>query len=604
MSNKRTAANRRRKVAIAAPAAGLALAALCGTGLAASPAQAAQAQAVSTKGGPGIGDLIDFGSGIYEGITHCLNNQAAGIDCMQSDSETLLDVHTKVTQIQRELKEFMVRYAADRQETKESFDHVVANQADASVREQWAAVRADLETTHVSMKLYSALVDCVGKATDTSKPNQTCESVDQFGNDAGTQPADVKAIKATQEAFLAHQDRNSMGNGGYRLSPTDFQQRIAGTTTNPYESDSVMNAMLEREQAHERARQGLAVNKSLVWYPASYVNKVGKIESAMSDLSRDYYTVRIFAARMRGDTVTASALDRLAQSGRGDSSPVLSLGQQHEAFLFPGWSREKPLKENQSYLVGKDSGVHKITLVGNGTTADKSATLPTGEQVVQMAKDIGNSGTTYSKMAKAEPAALPEVDGQIKIGNAAQAGRFWTAPQQLTHAVGQGRDVTIPGVHGDYTEKDLFAPWGTSDFTRTIDVWGLRNNPDPAMGIGPAPYEMGKSVNVVDESVAYGVYDAKSTPDFGFSGRIETPQFQANYPDATREAEFAGPMWDLKSQQTIRTAPHQVPWVPDGKGLAPSGNGVFVVVSGSANAKAAASIDFEEQALGGALQAS
>ena len=163
-----------------------------------------------------------------------------------------------------------------------------------------------------------------------------------------------------------------------------------------------MNAMLEREQAHERARRGLAVNKSLVWYPASLRQQGGE-DRVRHVGSVTTTTVRIFAARMRGDTVTASR-------SIASRNPVVATRPRCSAWVSnmrlssSRLDREKPLKENQSYLVGKDSGVHKITLVSRQRlTADKSAILPTGEQVVQMAKDIGNSGTTYSKMARLSP---------------------------------------------------------------------------------------------------------------------------------------------------------------------------------------------------------
>ena len=135
---------------------------------------------------------------------------------------------------------------------------------------------------------------------------------------------------------------------------------------------------------------------------------------------------------MEGNKEWGDTLDRLARSGRPDSSPVLSLAEQRKTYEFPNWSPDHRLAENQAYFIGRIWAP-----CCSPTTGHPAVLLCRPPQICRLPKQLQNFGAdfgpTYTKYQKLFPNQLPAIDGQ-RFGNAGShdmnaVARLWSAPQ-------------------------------------------------------------------------------------------------------------------------------------------------------------------------------
>lgn len=542
---------------------------------------------------PGAGEIWDRVSPIYDTISRCVENEDYGLPCLQSDGETLAEIHGMVKQIQEKLDKFLKQYAKDRQRTMDSFDVVVKNQANAEVRAQWQRVQADLETSHISMKMYQNFMECVQSAATTSEtnPKPTCKKIDINGVEAGTQDADMTNIFKARQQFLDKQHRNGDGFGGYQLAPTDFMQSMAGTTIDPYASESLMHALLERELVTERAREGLPVGHKLTLYPASLVNGVGDLQTSVVLLEGNYFSSRMLAAQLNGDQELADSFQRLADKGRDDSSPVLSLPQQLTSFRFPDWTPENRLSEQQAYVVGPNSGAVKITNRGMTNTSPDTATdLPTMEEVRNLAADFGASGSSYGEHAKRNDKILPIAAEQQGRGNPTAAGQMWTKPQELIRASYQGVNNS--------SDRQTFQAHGTQALEKSVIT------PIYLLKAPGASYvrKDGVAPVIQTRSVPMSIYNAPSGATK--PGTLETIRETVVYPGSGND--WANPVWNLHDEiqwkyKQMSGPTSQKKWFSTYRSEYPHGGGASVMGNGVSRPKPSGLVTITPVTAGGAL---
>lgn len=584
---------RRRLKVIALPAAGLALTAGLGTAAGmAHPASAAPAgnvaQVGALKGAPGIGDIVSMGSTIYGFVAQCENNLDNNISCLQGSGKSIAEIHGIVSDIRNKLDAFTAQYAKDQEQTQQALDTVIQNQANAEVRAQWTTVRADLETAHVSLKLYDGYVDCLNSATSAQAGGETptCEVIDLAGKPTGeTVPADLNHIQAAERKFLEYQVKNQHAVGGYTLQAADLVQRISGTTTDPYASPSLMNAILNREEVAEKVRQGLPAASKLRVIPASYVNKIGEYESAMIERENTYFAMRIIAANMSGETDLAKTWAGLANNGRQDLSPVLSLAQQSTAFTFPGWSRENKLPANQYYFNGPRTGLVKITNHGMTKQPMMGNQLPTRHEIQNLAADIDESGTTYSQQVAANGSAIPGPISQAGHGNATAAGYLWSRPEDV------GMKHFTSKHEGDDGEQFYYRGSSSGTKVREFDAHTLFE-----MG----SWTFGGDRGISQKSVLMSVFNNPQNGTAG--GSMGFPDGEWFYPGSANN--YATPTWDFYYEKvTHQSKPSRM--YPKGhpvtNSYGPHGGGSAVFVSGMYS-MSGAQITIAPQEVGGALQ--
>lgn len=460
--------SRRRTVAAAVTVGATAILATALTGMPAAPAQAIEP--------PGISEIVDGAMKIHEAVELCKVNKEAGLPCTQSTAET-------VTQIYAALNEFTKKYEADRVSTKDAFNVVIANQKDAQVRDYWSQVRADLDTTQVGLTIYDSYVDCSAKALDqaTGGAQGTCTKTNRFGQDEGTQPATMEAVDHAQQLLIENGKLDpDTGIGGYRLTPTDFLQRIGGSSVDPAKGDGLLHAMVDRDTTAEVARNGWNPSTPLRLYRADLVNRIGELTSGVTQQETAYFAVRIATAKAGNNTSLATDLSGLAARGRGGSSPVLSVAQQQSAYTFPGWSQDKQLTANQAYYVPAKAttGLPSAVLITNNGVSESAPTsdvgLPT-EQLTSglaesMAKDCDAGGSACLSYAKysavTDQDALPKAPSQVN-GNPTAFGRLWTAPQTTwTGDVRLASNMTRNGDH--ITTESNGKVWGYMTVPLTV----------------------------------------------------------------------------------------------------------------------------------------
>lgn len=548
---------------------------------------------------PGVGDAWSGISPIYNTISKCAQNEKFDLPCLQSDGQTLGEIHSMVSQIQEMLDKFVQQYAKDRQRTMDSFDVVVKNQADAEVRQQWQQVQADLETSHIGMKMYKNFLDCVQSAASTSaeNPNPTCAKIDINGLDAGTQDANLFNIAKARKQFLDKQHRDADGFGGYQLAPTDFMQRIAGTTLDPYASDSLMRALLDREIVTERAREGIAPGQKLTLYPAVLVNSVGELQTSVVLLEGNYFSNRILAAQLEGDKELADSFQRLADNGREDGSRILSLAQQLKSFTFPDWTLANKLAENEAFVIGPNSGAIKISNRGETTSSPDTATdLPAMEQVKKLAADFAQSGTNYSEHAQRNSKILPIATEQQHRGNPNAAGRVWTQPQEVYKTNYVGRNSVRDGLrHGFQPTDDDGSGTGQGvEKYSQIPIYLLK-----VPGVSFDRKDGALPVTTV--SIPMSIYDQPSgaTPGGSLAMQVGT----AYYPGSV--ADYATPVWNLYDDthweyKRLGGPSTEYRWFSTCHG-GPSGGGTSIMGTGVANLKPAALLTITPTTAGGAL---
>lgn len=437
--------NRRAKAGVMALGAATVVASLV-TVLPTAPAQAIEL--------PGISEIIDSAIKINEAVELCKANKEAGLPCMQSTATT-------VTQIYTALNQFVKKYDADRVSTKDAFNVVIANQKDAQVRDYWSQVRADLETTQVGMTIYTSYVDCAANALESAAgdASATCKKTNRFGQDEGTQPATMAAVDQAKNLLIENGKLDpDTGIGGYRLTPTDLLQRIGGSSTDPRSGDGLLNAMVDREQTAEVARNGWNPSMPLQFYRADVVNRIGQLTSGITQQEGAYFAVRVAAASAGGNPSLANDLAGLADRGRVGNSPVLSLAQQQTAYTFPGWSAQNQLAKNQAYYVPQKASTDlpgAVLLTNEGASRAKPVStkgLPTEKRVAGLADAMASDCNpdksdcmNYGRYAKvAEQGALPKAPSQVN-GSPAATGRLWTAPQKTWK--GQVRLTSTGGAH-------------------------------------------------------------------------------------------------------------------------------------------------------------
>ena len=400
--------------------------AVAGPSTAATPAQKAGHSKSALKiEPPGVGEIFGAGKALYDAVELCQSNEEHGLPCTQSNEETVNQIHTM-------LKEFTAKYEHDQEMTRASLDEVINNQKDEAVKAEWRAMRADFETSHVGLKLLDSYGDCA--RIITANQTGTCEKFDALGNKVeGGQSATFDSLAHIRDAIIANDKGNSDHVGGYSLSPADLAQRVGGKSAkDPYSGDGLLHAILDREQTKEIARQQIKSGTRLTYFPAEYVNSVGEQVNALTQLEAGYFNSRITAAQMEGNKEWGDTLDRLARSGRPDSSPVLSLAEQRKTYEFPNWSPDHRLADNQAYFIGKNLGTVLLTNDGTsgGAALPTAANLPTAKQLQNFGADFG---PTYTKYQKLFPNQLPAIDGQ-RFGNAGShdmnaVARLWSAPQ-------------------------------------------------------------------------------------------------------------------------------------------------------------------------------
>lgn len=604
----------------ATAAAAMLLAVVGGTTVAISvPSQAATTSVASTaKLGlptPGPGDVINGAKAIYDAVKQCDSNQAAGLPCFQSTGQTVNEIYTM-------MKDFTAKYDVDQARTQQSFDVVIANQKNEQVRAEWQAVRADFETSHVGMQLLESYADCA--RVYTSDEDDTCMKVDSLGNvEPDGQRATTETLSRIQ-SDIAFNDSGLRNNvGGYTLSPADLAQRIGGKDAgNPYAGDGLLHAILDREQTSEAVRQKLTPGTALSYYPSAYVNRVGEEVTAITTEETGYFAARVAASTMNGDTSFAAALSKLANSGRPTSSPVLSIEAQREAHVFPGWTPETQLSENQSYFVGEKTGAVLLKNHGDTTSAPSAEAkdLPTAKELNDFGSDFG---ARYTKYQALNPTELPAIGDQL-AGNAGKSGgtgvaRLWSAASP-TWDVSLRHKAEVSGDHlgatyslNCLTSDDMLresCPPIVSDQVASAPVTGLGSKIR-------MKGENGKTVEVaipadatVTQSVPFTVYPAATNVQKGWGTGGSSGQTLLTLPDSmsgiAKElggskvvamspqpgSSFAEPTWDAYTHAQETGTRHL------GRRTDSFGPGVLVKVHDAS----AGNLEFVRVATGGALR--
>lgn len=574
---------RKNRSRLASPIVGAALLASAATGMVASPASASE-PAKANKA-PGIGEIFSVGETIFNAVDHCLTNEGNNIDCLQSDSETLGQIHQKVGQIYDKLDAFTKQYAVDVKHTNASFAAIYKAQTEEYVRSQWRDVQSDMETSHLGLRLYDSYLDCLTKAT-SGVPNQKCKTVDKFGNERGNQVADLQTVYNIQQEMIKNEEPDRTGAGGYKLRPTDFVQRMSGTSLNPYDSASVMSAVLKDKQAQLRQDQGITVGTKVNFYPAAFVNGLGEEENRLIELQRSYFANRIIVAQMMGDEELADDLAALAEHGRNDSSRVLSLGQQAQTFLFPNWTPDNQLNQLQAYFIGP-KGAWLLTNHGNHAEADTKLNLPTAEQIKQMADAVGEAGTTWDNIGRTGLRGIPTSLPETGRGNPDAAARFWAAPQPIikAHLYGEWENGKILDPNQPGFGKDSREFWWPQTWYGVGGGEGLRQDwldldliDGSTVSIDGRTYNGHLSTKTESTgSVQYAAFDKPTAMPNEHNGWVNIPGGRWTSPGAS--AAYSHPVWDLyrfRHFERIGPSRSAKPEVSS-----PLGRGSSVIVSGS-----------------------
>ena len=416
---------------------------------------------------PGAGDVFSAGMSIYQMAARCKANLDNDIDCMQSTDTSIAEIHKMTKELTTKLDAYIATYNRDQKYTSAALENIISNQADDYVRQEMEKVEVDLENSHVGLKLYQNFVACVDAATAPDATSPTCPKLNIFAINEGTQPANVRSIINAANLFMDRQTASKEGVGGYNPDPALFAKRVGGTTMNPYKSWSLLNAVLKREENIERVKQGLPAGTPLRYMSAAYVNHIGNVTNQITTLEENYFSVRELATAMDGNEDLASSLASIANNGRDDASPILSIAQQRRAFSFPGWTAENQMPANQGYMVAPRTGMVKVVNRGTSSNINEDAWTPTEQQAVNFATDIGESGTTYSKLRSLSPESLPGADGQQGLGNPSAQARIWTKPQPLEM-------VTLQTEYSDSSKRRRYSASRseTSSFGRAIQLWG------------------------------------------------------------------------------------------------------------------------------------
>lgn len=389
----------------------------------------------------GVGSVIGYVDQAYKAyqVADCIfSAKMSFTDCvikMGSDSKSIDDVYNEVKKLSDEFNKFEKQYKVDHQSVMAALTEIASDQKNLALATQVAQIHDDTERAHVGVIMMRALIDCSANMLAPDAGVQRCAIVDQYGKTIRTEPANTDTLHEVQRRFVSkYFDGN--GNDLFAKEATVYSQILGGRPSyagehdpaklDPIRQTGVLARTVDKFNSEEVLRQGFNMGTKLTVFPASYVNRLGQSVNQLIDEESGYYLSRIFAAQLAGQDELAQSLSSLADEGRDDSSPVLSLAQQRQVYLFPDWSPRNQLEPNQYLLSGERSGAIKVTVKQSAELVDNDS-LPTEAQVTKLADDMGFAGNNanFDKLTAGDPEAFPAIAKQLP-GNASAVARYYT----------------------------------------------------------------------------------------------------------------------------------------------------------------------------------
>ena len=386
------------RIAAKGAASALVVASLAGGGViaASSPSQAL-----------GFGDVINGATTAYQQYAHCKTNLDNGESCLTTDQDLLYEIRKQNAAL---LKKVEAHHAEVMGEfgTVENYLQDIYSQTGSiedgqklqAFRDEKSALMSDFDTTKTGMAIYTSFVDCLS-ANAAAAPGSTgtCSVVDQFGTAPKSRPATGETIDAIAGMLVANETEDSArGIRGWTMTPTEFEQRIGGNTTNPNQGEGLLARQYEVIHDKEMRSQGLDPTRDkLTLMDSEYVNSIDDATRSVLDVEQSYFATRIATAGIRGDDSTAEGLTNLAENGR-PSDGLMSIEDQFQTYTAARSSlydsRSARLASNQAYLVDPaESGpIYKITLSSEGSHGPVSSKVPSPDQLATFARLVSSLG--------------------------------------------------------------------------------------------------------------------------------------------------------------------------------------------------------------------